>query len=151
MKEIHEILQVIVSLVTIAAGICAVWIYYLDTKRRRSEWMTSLFVKFYEEAHYKKIRYILDYKPHEYDKLKQAVESGEASERVEQIVDYLNFFEFAGALWRNKQISVKDIRVIFQYYLDNIRSHAWLCQFVQKQGFESLDRLLNEVSRKGKE
>lgn len=46
-------------------------------------------------------------------------------------------------------LSVRDIRMLFEYYLKNISSHGWLRQFVKDQGFESLDLLLEEVNREG--
>jgi len=81
----------------------------------------------------------------------RVVESGLADERAEQVVEYLNFFEFVGSLWRLGEISLRDVRMLFQYYLENIRSHDWLRRFVKKQGFESLNLLLEEVHNKGQE
>jgi hypothetical protein len=144
-------LQVILLGVSIVGGIVAVITYRRDSNRRRAEWLMSFYEKFYEEPRYKKTRYLLDYKPQEYDELKRVVESGEADERAEQIVDYLNFFEFLGSLWRLGQISYNDICMLFQYYLDNIIEQDWLLRFVRKQGFESLDLLIKEMqSRKAR-
>jgi hypothetical protein len=151
MESILEILQAILLGFSIVGGTVAVITYHRDAKRRRAEWLMSFYEKFYEEPHHKKIRYILDYQSAGYEELKQAVESGEPDERVERLVDYLNFFEFVGSLWRLGQISLRDIRMLFEYYLKNVRSQEWLRRFVQEEGFESLDLLLEEVGRGGSE
>ena len=147
METLLDILQAAVLFVTIFGGIVAVFTYYRDVNRRRAEWLMSFYEKFYEEPQYKRIRYLLDYRPPEYEELKRVVGSGQADERAELIVDYLNFFEFVGSLWRLHQISLRDIRMLFEYYLKNIRSHDWLREFVKDQGFESLDPLLDEIDR----
>jgi hypothetical protein len=149
MESLLNILQATLLGVSIVGGIIAVVTYRRDANRRRAEWLMSFYEKFYEEPRYKKIRYLLDYQPPEYDELKRAVESGLGDERAEQVVDYLNFFEFVGSLWRLGQISSRDIRMLFQYYLENLRSHDWLRRFVKEQGFESLDLLLEELHREG--
>ncbi len=151
METILDILQAMLLGVSIIGGTVAVITYRRDANRRRAEWLMSFYEKFYEHAQYKKIRYLLDYQPPEYDELKRAVESDEADERAEQVVDYLNFFEFVGSLWRLGQISLRDIRMLFEYYLENLRSHDWLRQVVRDQGFESLDLLLEKIHHKGRQ
>ncbi len=127
----------------------AVFTYYRDANRRRAEWLISFYEKFCEEPQYKRIRYLLDYRPPEYEELERVVKSGQADERADLIVDYLNFFEFVGSLWRLHQISLRDVRMLFEYDLKNIRSHDWLREFVKDQGLESLDLLLEEIDRPG--
>jgi hypothetical protein len=133
MERIVDVLQGVLLVVSIVGGIVAVVTYRRDANRRRAEWLMSFYEKFYEEERYKRVRYILDYKPGEYADLKQALESGNADERVEAIVDYLNFFEFVASLWCLGQISLRDVRMLFQYYLENLESHDWLRRFVREQ------------------
>lgn len=38
-------------------------------------------------------------------------------------------FECVGSPWRHGQISLRDIRMLFEYYLRNARSHDWLRKF----------------------
>jgi tRNA-dihydrouridine synthase len=145
MKELLDILQATLLGVSIVGGIVAVVTYRRDANRRRAEWLMSVYKKFYEEPQYKRVRFLLDYQPQEYEELRRLVESGEADERADQFVDYLNFFEFVGSLWRLGQISLRDIRMLFEYYLNNLRSHEWVRDFVKTQGFESLDELLKKI------
>jgi hypothetical protein len=149
MEGILNMLQATLLVVSIVGGIVAIITYRRDVNRRRAEWLMSFYEKFYEDPQYKRVRFLLDYQPPEYESLKQAVEAGEADERAEQVVDYLNFFEFVASLWRLGQISLRDVRMLFEYYLKNISSHHWLLQFVKEHGFESLDLLLGEVIRGG--
>lgn len=51
----------------------------------------SFYEKFYEDPQYKKIRFLLDYQPKEYEEMRELVESDRADERADQLVDYLNF------------------------------------------------------------
>lgn len=146
MKELLDILQAALLGVSIVGGIVAVVTYRRDVNRRRAEWLMSFYEKFYEEPQYKKVRFLLDYQPQEYEEVRHLVESGEADERADQLVDYLNFFEFVASLWKLGQISLGDVRMLFEYYLSNLRSHKWVREFVKTQGFESLDELLKRLS-----
>jgi hypothetical protein len=145
MQGLLNILQAALIVVSIVGGLVAVVTYRRDVDRRRAEWLMSFYEKFYEEPRYKKVRFLLDYRPPEYEEMRRVVESGEADERADQLVDYLNFFEFVASLWKLGQVSLGDVRMLFEYYLNNLRSHKWVREFVKTQGFESLDEILNRI------
>lgn len=148
MESLLELLQAALLLVSIFGGTVAVITYRRDSSRRRAQWLQSFYEKFFEKPEYKKIRFILDYQPPEYEEIRAVLESDAADERAEDVVDYLNFFEFMASLWRLGQISFEDICMLFDYYLRNLNSHDWLRKFVHEQGFESLDQLLGEIERR---
>ncbi len=147
-KEVGEILEMVAKGVALAGGIWAFFTYRRDVKRRRADLMKSLYEKFYEAVQLKKVRLLLDYRPQEYDEMRSLIQSGKAGQRAEDLVDYLNFFEFIASLWKLRQISYKDVCMLFHYYLKNLRSHDWIMKFVKENGFEALQELLEEISRK---
>jgi len=108
----------------------------------------SFYQKFYEEPQYKRVRFLLDYRPPEYEEIRRLIDSGAADERTEQLVDYLNFFEFVASLWELGQISLRDVRMLFEYYIKNLETHEWVGAFVRTQGFESLAKLLKAMSKR---
>lgn len=149
MKELLDILQAVLLGVSIVGGIVAVVTYRRDANRRRAEWLMSFYQKFYEEPQYKRVRFVLDYRPPEYEEIRRLIDSGAADERVEELVGYLNFFEFVASLWKLGQISLRDVRMLFEYYLKNLETHEWVGDFVKTQGFESLVELLEAMREKG--
>ena len=132
-----------------AAALFAGWTYWRNARTRRAEWLFSLYQKFFEGAHYKNVRFILDYQPEpEFSSLKEAVEEDRADQQVEQLVDYLNFFEFTARLWHSRQLTLNEIDGLFNYYLGNLTKHDFVREFLKK-GFEALQALLDIMERKG--
>lgn len=126
------------------AGAAFVLVTYRHGQRqRRAEWLDGLYARFYEQPQYKRIRRILDYdlEP-EMSTLKSDVLSGTASDLHEELVDYLNFFEFLGSLSELGQITEEEISMLFEYYLSRMNDHDFLVLYVKANGFERLERLL---------
>ncbi|MBX9927862.1 MAG: hypothetical protein K2X99_03030 [Gemmatimonadaceae bacterium] len=117
-------------------------------RQRRAEWLSGLYSQFFETAHYKAIRRILDYETEpELSELRECVEAGEYSELSEQFVDYLNFFEYLGSLRELGQISSEEISLLFEYYIHRLHDHEFVDRFARAQGFERLTLLLDECRR----
>jgi hypothetical protein len=134
-------LDALVSIVTIVGGAAVVWVYYRDHLRKKAEWMHQLYGKFFENAHFKKLRRTMDHKGITEEWLKT-----EANE--EQLVDYLNFFEYIASLHTMGQISREEIERMFDYYLKLISERPVVRAYIEKWGFEDLDRLLREREKK---
>jgi hypothetical protein len=127
----------------------SICIYWKTAKTRRAEWLYSLYAKFYEDAFCKRIRVLLDYRPEEeLNRLYRGLDEGSCPELCEQLVDYLNFFEFIGSLWTMRQLTINEIKMLFDYYLKLIPSHKPVMVFVETQGFENLQRLLACIGAK---
>ena len=137
------VLPTIAILIAAAGGGMGVHTYWRNSQTRRAEWLFRLYEKFYEGDHYKKVRRILDYEPKEEltDLCDSLTANGDA-ELCEQLVDYLNFFEFIASLWAMKQLSLREIRMLFQYYLELNARHEPVLQFIRTQGFESLQKMM---------
>lgn len=86
-----------------------------------AEWLSTLYDSFYVRPELKGIRAALDYRGPERDELLRCIDSDKENwVRLEPLVDYLNFLEFIAALWKMNQLSIKEIRRMFGYYLDNL-------------------------------
>jgi hypothetical protein len=143
-----------VGLILAVIGGCITIRTYLRTaKTRRAEWLFSLYSKFYEDekGHYKEIRSILDYGPKDQlDKLRQCLKEGGNDELAEKLVNYLNFFEFVGSLWKLNQLSIQEIHFLFDYYLRLIDRYPEVISFVKEYGFENLEQLLIRIKETSK-
>lgn len=138
---VQEILDMLVSVVTIVGGVALVRVYYRDHLRKKAEWMHQLYTKFFENDQFKKVRRRMDHNGITDEWLK--VEANE-----EQLVDYLNFFEFIASLHTMGQIRQQEIERLFDYYLKLISDRPVVRAYVAQWGFEDLDRLLNNRERR---
>ncbi len=131
----------------ILAGISLVFTavtYFKNNKLKRGEWLKSLFEKFYEGKTFSKIR-----KEIEYERIAiylQLNENGEvrSEETEEELVDYLNFFEFIATLVKNGHLRKDEVNQMFGYFLKAINKNDFLKNYLIKYDFENLDELLKE-------
>ena|ERR1700685_1071522 len=73
----------------------AVRSYRHNVGLKRAEWLQKLFQQFYEQDRYRDVRNLLDYRPErELAPLLEHVVADTRDARVDQLWDYLNFFEF---------------------------------------------------------
>lgn len=116
--------------------------YRRSQRQRRAEWLDQLYTRFFEAPQYKRIRRILDYEVEPaFSELRAAIESGKDSDASEELVDYLNFFEFLGSLKAMDQVSDKEISMLFEYYICRLNDHPFVIAFVESEGFEELARM----------
>lgn len=124
----------------------AAWTFVRNTRVRRAEWLSSLYDTFYVKPHLKGVRAALDYEGSEHDELIRCIQSDKENwVRLEPLVDYLNFFEFIAVLWRMGQLSKKEIRLLFGYYLRNLGTKPTVEGFCRDNGFKNLVRLLEKL------
>lgn len=129
-----------------AIGLLAVVIaalgYFKQSKIKKGEWLQSLFEKFYESENYKEVRKWID--NHEIES-KITLDDTQISDDEEKFTDFLNFFEFIANLESEKQVSLKDVTNLFDYYLRKIKSSPACMSWIKNYGFEKLDKLLNKI------
>lgn len=124
-----------VAVVTIGGGIAIALVYYHDHRRKKAEWMHALYVKFFENKQFKKLRRIMDHEG-------ITPEWMATVKNEERLVDYLNFFEQIASLHTMGQISMEEIERLFDYYLKLISVQPLIRAYVKQWGFEDLDKLL---------
>lgn len=144
--SLDHILSIFALLGATVGGVLSLFFWWQSVKTRRAEWLYSLHEKFYEDSCHKKTRLLLDYRPkEELERLYKGLEEDCYPDVCEPLVDYLNFFEFIAGLWIMHQLSLKEIRMLFQYYLELLKTHPPVMNFIKRQGFESLHSLLDAV------
>ncbi len=129
---------------TIIGGAIAILTFWRTAKVRRAEWLSDLHAKFFESASYKEIRRILDSDESDLSRLRAELAAEKNSELAEGFVDFLNFFEFVASLHKVGQIREIEIKMLFDYYLGLLSKHAFVRDYIRKNGFEQLDALLRK-------
>lgn len=128
-----------------AFGLLAVVIaalgYFKQSKIKKGEWLQLLFEKFYENNSYKESRKWID----NGDIEKKITLDDAISDDEEKFTDFLNFFEFIANLESEKQVSLKDVTNLFDYYLRKIKSSSVCMAWIKKYGFEKLHSLLKKI------
>ena len=73
-------------------------------------------------------------------------ENGEVrnEENEEELVDYLNFFEFISTLVVNGHLRKSEVNQMFGYFLKAINRNGFLKNYLVKYDFENLNELLKE-------
>ena len=120
-KEIGIIASVITALSFIVASIIALISLRVNNRLRRTDLLNALFEKFFYESKYAEIRKHIDYSSKHDDLMKQLEESlinhnKNEEDLEEKCVDFFNFFEFIAVLWKLKQLQIKEIKYMFEYY-----------------------------------
>ena len=143
-----DTLRTVLQVVGIVAPVIALVTYRRNVRTRRAEWLSALHAKFFESGTYKRIRHILDYEPPELVTLRECIAGGGSDELVESFVDYLNFFEFIASLKKLGQLSLTEIAMLFEYYLNSLASKEFVVDFVRNNGFENLAELFDELKQR---
>ena len=118
--------------------------YASNKKIKRAEWLKSLFEKFYENDFYKDARKWVDFDK-DYKLLQNAFDKDENHENEEKFADFLNFFGFIATLEKQKQIKLEEIKRIFGYYLNLIKSNPTCQDYIIKYEYINLQHLLSKL------
>jgi hypothetical protein len=147
-------LETIAKLATIAAALVgaigaafAVNAYRQSVRLKRAEWLQKLYQQFYELERYKTVREILDYRPErELSEIYAHLNDESKGVLVDQLWDYLNFFEFVAGLLKLKQITSEDLKLLFEYPLQRIADDQQIMARLSQEGYEHLHALLRGTS-----
>lgn len=154
MSFVKDLINCIFWILGIITAIMAVRTYRNNAKLKRVEWLYSLYKKFYEDPQFKEMRQIIDYNHEQkHEEIKSIIEKSEKKEPLEskeiilleQLVDYLNFFEFIGVLWIREQLTIDEIQSVFKYYIKQLGDDDFLVKFCQNNDFENLVELIKKV------
>lgn len=120
-------------------------------------WLQQLYDSFYNSDRYKAVRQMIDF-----DELEQTMELLRRSDsdphhitlperaQVDQFTDYLNFFEWLAFLEEEKQLTFAQLDTMFGYYLTRllqVDKNRQLRKYIQEEGYEQLNRLLDRYSK----
>jgi hypothetical protein len=136
------VMQILFYVVAIYAAIAGVRVYKANSRLERAKWLTALYEKFYERPDLKAMRDRLDGESQD-SKVIQDLVKGEEPE----LTDYLNFFEYIAVLESEdiKQLSLQNVKDLFEYYLRNLASHRTVREYIEQSGYERLQALLKRL------
>jgi hypothetical protein len=146
--DTRNILDIITFLATAAVGIIAVATYRQNYQLRRAKWLRLLYEEFYDDPKHKFIRRILDYEDEgDLKRLKNAALKDTEPELEEHFVDYLYFFEFISSLWLMKQITRKEIDMLFDYYVKLLLEHDFILPYLKREGYNNTVKFLEAYKK----
>lgn len=135
--------DVIAKMIAATGVVIGALSYRQQARTKRAEWLKALFEKFYEKEEFKEVR--------------RWIESGEIDAKInldptvsleeEKVTDYFNFFELIATLESNNQLRISDVKNLFEYYLNKIKSSDKCMSWVSNSnyGFEKLRNLLDKI------
>jgi hypothetical protein len=101
----------------------------------------------YEVERYRTVRDVLDYRTErELFEIYAHLRDESQSDLVDNLWDYLNFFEFVAGLVELKQITSEDLKLLFEYPLRRIADDEQIMARLSEQSDEHLDALLRGAS-----
>ena len=129
-------------------GAITIYIYYRNSQLQRAQWLYFLFEKFFFQSRYSEMRQILDYADEqEIERLRASIPIHADQQLEEKLVDYLNFFEFIASLWQLRQLPMREIRMMFDYYIRRLGDHDFVMKYLEDEGFEGLADLVVQVKK----
>ena len=143
-----DFLEPVVKIATVAGIIIALIQYRKNSQLEKAKWLAELYKKFYEEPNYKKMRAILDYPnahKDEIENLKQNIGKDSEIKLQEELVDYLNFFEFIATLEKLGQLETGKINLVFGYYIKLLDKHEFVQSFISQNEFKNLQLLITKI------
>jgi hypothetical protein len=144
LETIVKIAQIFAYIVAGISFLVAFFTYRNNNKIKRGEWLKSLFEKFYEGDMFSKIRKEIDYGRLE-SYLNLNVNNEPLNEgNEEELVNYLNFFEFIATLIKEGHLEKDEVKQMFRHYLKEINKNIFLKDYLVKYDFENLSVLLKE-------
>jgi hypothetical protein len=148
MKEIF--IDIIIPVVAVVVGgigaSITIHIYYRNSQLQRAQWLYSLFEDFFCQSNYAQIRRLIDYNSQkEVERLRKALTTHSDEQLEEKMVDYLNFFEFIASLWLLRQLSIREICMMFDYYIRRLGDYDFVMDYLAREGFEGLVLLVAKV------
>jgi hypothetical protein len=139
-----EIITIIAGTLAIIGGIPALWAYAKNSNLNRAKWLESLFARFYESGKYDHIRHIIDYDNERLTALLESADGDGTDPEVPALNLYLNFFGFVALLKKNKELSIEEVKDLFEYDLAKCES---LRDYLKKNKFKVLLELLDELKK----
>lgn len=130
--------------VGIIAALWALVVYRRNRRLEQAKWLSTFYEKFYESDKYKEVRNLLDSQATEEIRVK--VEREESD-----FTDYLNFFEHVAIFARAKQLRIDDVEASFCYYLDCLKFHESVREYINdaNKGYENLKSYLESRNDHG--
>jgi len=159
-RDLGPIGQFLSGLGAIGLAGLAVWArqsYRRQVNVEQMRWLQQLYDGFYNSDHYKSIRRMIDFD--ELDQTLDLLRRGDADPhqlslperaQVDELTDYLNFFEWLAFLEEEKQLTFTQLDTMFGYYLARllqVDKNRQLRKYIQEKGYEQLNGLLDRYAQ----
>lgn len=112
----------------IVAALSSYFLYRRNSTRERMKWLFDLYKRFYNEE--------------KFQDMSTKIEAGDTKfieqdqkEPLQNLDQYLNFFEFVGILWKQKEIELDEIKDMFDYPLRQIAKSSSVLDYVREYGY----------------
>ncbi len=146
--SLELLLQIIALAGAFLGGAISLFIFAKNSRQRRTEWIYTLYEKFFFEQRFSEMRRIIDYAdPVEFNKLRESVTTKIDHDPEEKLVDFLNFFHLVANLHAMGQLEMAEVKSMFGYYLKRIGEHQFLIEYLNANGYIALSKLIAELRR----
>jgi hypothetical protein len=139
-------MNVITLIPTVAAmlgAFVALVTYQRSQRARRVEWLWRLHQSFFVSTTHRRIRHLLDgAAPARVERLERALAGRGDDDLAEAFVDFLNYFEFIGALSHLRELRWSEVDLLVGYYLGVLDRHPFVRRFITAYGFKHTADLL---------
>ncbi len=128
----------------VVGAVVALWSvaqYFRNSKRERIRWLFDLYHRFYEDAALKQMRMRIEWGDTSF-----ATEE-ENRQMMQELDDYLNFFEFIAYLVKRNELEREEVLAMFDYPLRRIAKDNAVSKYIARPeyGYEELRDLLKEL------
>lgn len=122
------------------AGLFGLFRYIRSERMRQTEQVRELYKMFFESERYRRIRFVLaNQDAPEFAALKTELATpGMPRELEAELIDLLNFLEFASGLTRRGLVSKRDIDWMFANFIERVVAVDFVRDYVLRQDFDEL-------------
>jgi len=135
-------IQVVFYLTAIIAAFYSARTYYRNSAQERAQWLFDLYQRFYESERHKRVRLLIESGKTEF------AEKEEDAELLQELDDYLNFFEFISFLLAQKRLQRNEVMAMFDYPFRKMVGDNSIMRYLAhpEYGYEGLNELLKNLS-----
>lgn len=137
---LKEWLAIGTYLAAIVAAMASWFQYHRNSRRERTRWLFDLYQRFYENPGLKNMRVRIDWGDTAF------VSEEKDQQLMQELDDYLNFFEFIAYLLKRGELRRDEVLAMFDYPLHRIAADNSVSQHVGRPeyGYEGLRDLLKQ-------
>lgn len=131
------------------AGLFGLFRYLRSERMRQTEQVRELFRMFFDNDRYRRIRFVLANKDSpEYAQLQPELASDGMPKELEgELIDLLNFLEFATGLTRRGLVHRRDIDWMFANFIDRVVKIDFIRAYILRRDYEELATLCRRIER----
>jgi hypothetical protein len=144
LEWIKVILSALSVFIALVAAFQAIHVFRSNVHLQRAKWISELYTKFYSnDSQHNEIRRLIDDGRLASDETKIKNIQSLIKNQDDKLYEYLGFFEYVVYLKNTGQISSRDIKATFGYYIDQLRHPELMKEIGRPElSFENLQQYL---------